>query len=114
MFSRKSKPPVVGDHSARMTDSRCNGVCRYLTPASAIYRLLTSPGRIGRFFDASGAPVYAAEHDRILGKGAKATARQQALARARTSSLGVAYSLSLALSFVVLSLDTHASAFTGH
>jgi hypothetical protein len=88
-------------------------VCRYLTPASAIYRLLTSPGRIGRFFDATGAPVYAAEHDRILGKGAKATARQQALARARTSSLGVAYSLSLALSFVVLSLDTHASAFTG-
>uniref|UniRef100_A0A383VKF8 Chlorophyll b reductase n=1 Tax=Tetradesmus obliquus TaxID=3088 RepID=A0A383VKF8_TETOB len=87
---------------------------RYLTPASAIYRLLTSPGRIGRFFDASGAPVYAPEHERILGKGAKATARQQALARARTSSLGVAYSLSLALSFVVLSLDSHASAFTGH
>jgi hypothetical protein len=55
---------------------------------------------------ASGAPVCAAEHDRILGKGAKATARQQALARARTSSLGVAYSLSLAPELC--------SAVTGH
>lgn len=79
-----------------------------------MYRLLTSPWRIGRFFDAQGNPVYVPEHERILGKGAKATARQQALARARTSSLGLAYSLSLAVSFVVMSLDTHASAFTGH
>jgi chlorophyll(ide) b reductase len=59
--------------------------------------------------------VYAPEHERILGKGAKATARQQALARARTSSLGMAYSLSLALSFVAMvAMEGHASAFTGH
>lgn len=174
--------------------------CRYLTPASAVYRLLTAPARIGRFFDASGnavscstpcsitritsantrkqqtalhslvkhvqssipswvlptscsrghtvpynvwhtctplhfkhsnavvgdepfefkfsnfkLQVYAPEHERILGKGAKATARQQALARARTSSLGMAYSLSLALSFVAMvAMEGHASAFTGH
>eukprot|EP00775_Hariotina_reticulata_P011450 gene11450-11596_t len=87
---------------------------KYLTPASAIYRLLTAAWRINRFFNAAGNPVYAPEHERILGKGARATARQQALARARTNSLGVAYSLSLALSFVVMALDQHASAFTGH
>lgn len=88
---------------------------KYLTPASAVYRLLTAPARIGRFFDASGNAVYAPEHERILGKGAKATARQQALARARTSSLGMAYSLSLALSFVAMvAMEGHASAFTGH
>lgn len=88
---------------------------RYLTPAGAVYRLLTAPARIGRFFDASGSPVYAPEHERILGKGAKATARRQALARARTSSLGMAYSLSLAFSFVVMvAVEGRASAFTGH
>eukprot|EP00879_Flechtneria_rotunda_P023741 GHRR01025133.1.p1 GENE.GHRR01025133.1~~GHRR01025133.1.p1 ORF type:complete len:379 (+),score=121.97 GHRR01025133.1:907-2043(+) len=87
---------------------------RYLTPASAIYRLLTAPWRIGRFFNSQGNPVYRPEHERILGKGAKATARRQALARARTSSLGVAYSLSLALSFIVMVLEPHADAFTGH
>lgn len=88
---------------------------RYLTPASAVYRLLTAPARINRFFDSAGTPVYAPEHERILGKGAKATARQQALARARTSSLGVAYSFSLAMSVVVMvAMEGHASAFTGH
>jgi len=98
-----------------LPDLRMLPTCRYLTPASAIYRLLTSPARIGRFFDAAGNPVYAPEHERILGKGAKATARQQALARARTSSLGMAYSLSLAFSFVVMvAMEGHASAFTGH
>ncbi len=70
--------------------------------------------RIGRFFDASGQPVYAPERERILGKGAKATARRQAAARLRSSSLSVAYSLSLAVSVVALCLDTHASAFPGH
>jgi chlorophyll(ide) b reductase len=80
-----------------------------------MYRLLTAPARIGRFFDASGKAVYAPEHERILGKGAKATARQQAIARARTSSLGMAYSFSLALSFVVMvAMEGHASAFTVH
>lgn len=98
-----------------LSDLRTLLTRRYLTPASAIYRLLTSPARIGRFFDAAGNPVYAPEHERILGKGAKATARQQALARARTSSLGMAYSLSLASSFVVMvAMEGHASAFTGH
>ncbi|KAF8066402.1 NYC1 [Scenedesmus sp. PABB004] len=87
---------------------------RYLTPASALLRLLTAPARLGRFFDAAGAPTYAPEAERILGKGAKATARRAALARARSSSLGLAYSLCLALSFVALTLDGHASAFTGH
>jgi len=92
----------------------CRHLIRYLTPASAIYRLLTAAWRINRFFDAAGNPVYAPEHERILGKGARATARQQALARARTNNLGVVYSLSLAVSFVVMALDQHASAFTGH
>lgn len=35
----------------------CLPACRYLTPASAVYRLLTAPARIGRFFDASGNAV---------------------------------------------------------
>jgi hypothetical protein len=89
---------------------------RYLTPAGAVFRLLTAPARLGRFFDSSGNPVFAPEHERILGKGAKATARRQALARARTSSLGMAYSLSLACSFVVMAAfeGGYASAFTGH
>jgi len=79
-----------------------------------VYRLLTAAGRIAAgFSDAAGNPVYAPEHERILGKGARATARQQAVARARTSSLGVAYSLSMAMCFVVMALDQHAAALTG-
>lgn len=94
----------------------CLPCSRYLTPAGAVFRLLTAPARLGRFFDSSGNPVFSPEHERILGKGAKATARRQALARARTSSLGMAYSLSLACSFVVMAAfeGGYASAFTGH
>lgn len=37
--------------------------CRYLTPATAIMRLLTAPMRIGRYFDAE---VCAASHGAML------------------------------------------------
>eukprot|EP00877_Chromochloris_zofingiensis_P003905 jgi/Chrzof1/13515/Cz08g00200.t1_NYC1[v5.2] len=78
---------------------------KYLTPASALHRFMTAPSRLGRFFDKDGNTVYAAEHERIMGKGAKATARRQAEARARTAGLRLAYSLSLAISVVALVLD---------
>lgn len=62
--------------------------------------------------------VFPPERERILGRGAKATARAAAAARSRASQLGLAYSLSLAASvvaMVALEGGGHASsAFTGH
>lgn len=34
-----------------------NTYVKYLTPASAIWRLITAPARLGRFFDKEGNPV---------------------------------------------------------
>lgn len=70
---------------------------RYLTPWSALWRFLTAPARAGRFFDpATGEPRYAAERERILGAGARATRRAQARAAARGGAVRAAYSLSVA------------------
>jgi chlorophyll(ide) b reductase len=78
---------------------------RYLTPLAAVGRLLSAPRLMGRFFDGQGNAVYLPEHERILGRAAKATARQQAKARAQGSNLQLAYSLSLVLSVVVMMAD---------
>jgi chlorophyll(ide) b reductase len=84
---------------------------RYLTPLSAIGRLLAAPVLMGRHFDGAGNPIYPPEHERLLGrKHAKATARRQAAARAQGAGLRLAYSLSLALSVVAFVLDGAAQA----
>ncbi|KAL6758064.1 hypothetical protein V8C86DRAFT_2610769 [Haematococcus lacustris] len=81
---------------------------KYLTPASALWRLLTAPARIGKYFDAAGNPVYPDELERMYGRGAKATARKVAAARRQNTELQVAYSLSLVLAVAVLVADAHA------
>lgn len=81
---------------------QCGTYTRYLTPATALWRFLTAPARVGRFFDKEGGPVYAPEHERILGSGARATRRAQAAAAARGGALRVAYSLSVAAGVVAV------------
>ena len=54
---------------------------RYLTPSAALWRFLTAPSRMGRFFDADGNPTGAAEWEGLYGAGAKATARRIHAAR---------------------------------
>lgn len=78
---------------------------KYLTPLGAIGRFLTAPVRVDRFFARDGTVLYLPEHERILGKHAKLTARQSARARQRTQALSIAYSLSLALSILILVVD---------
>lgn len=39
--------------------------CRYLTTASALWRFLTAPARMGKYFDAEGNPVYPEETERM-------------------------------------------------
>lgn len=68
-----------------------------------MYRLITAPGRIGRFFDAAGNAVYPGEQERLEGKRyAKSTARLQADARRRTQPLKFAYSLSVLVAALAL------------
>ncbi|KAG2485039.1 hypothetical protein HYH03_016242 [Edaphochlamys debaryana] len=67
----------------------------FLTPASALGRLASAPRRLGRFFDACGEAVFPPERERLLGKGAKATRRAQATARARGGGLALAYQASV-------------------
>jgi hypothetical protein len=86
---------------------------RYLTPASAAWRFLTAPARVGRFFDASGAPVYPPERERILGAGAAATRRAQAAAAARGGALRAAYSLSVAAASVAVVMADAAAKAAG-
>lgn len=78
---------------------------RYLTPTMAVYRFLTAPSRVGKFFDGEGNPTYLAEHERIVGRHARRTARMADHARRRTGGLGVAYSLALTLSVLVMVAD---------
>lgn len=87
---------------------------RYLTPATAAWRFLTAPARIGRFFDSGGSPVYPPERERILGSGARATRRAQAAAAARGGALRAAYSLSVAAAAAgVVAFDAVAKAAGG-
>lgn len=81
---------------------------RFLTPLRAIGRLLTAPLRMHRFFDAAGRPTYAAERERVLGRRAKRTERLAARRRRRSAPLGLAYSMSLAASYLLMAM--HASA----
>jgi len=83
---------------------------KYLTPASAMWRLLTAPARIGRFFDSAGNRVYLDEAERIHGRGARATQRSVAAARAQNTGLQFAYSLSLALAVAVMVLEANVMA----
>jgi chlorophyll(ide) b reductase len=76
---------------------------RFLTPLSALLRFASLPVRgpgasgRGRFFDAEGRPTYLDEHERILGRGARATARARRSAgvASRWAPLRAAYSASL-------------------
>lgn len=69
---------------------------RYLTPQRALLKLLAAPFARTRFFDSDGNATYMSEHERIFGKGAKATARKLAAARSRKGALQLAYSITLA------------------
>jgi len=70
---------------------------KYLTPWSALARFARAPLSRGRFFDAAGEPVYLPERERLLGKGARATARARrgAAVASRLVPLRAAYSASL-------------------
>ncbi|GLC45113.1 hypothetical protein PLESTB_001469700 [Pleodorina starrii] len=75
---------------------------RYLTPTSALLRLVTAPARLGRFFDGAGRAVYPPERDRILGRHSRATARRQAAARRQNGGLALAYNLSVLAGVLVM------------
>lgn len=78
---------------------------KFLTPLSAAARFASLPVRgRGRFFDAEGNPTFLEEHERILGKGARATARARRSAGtgSRWAPLRAAYSASLLACAVVL------------
>jgi len=75
---------------------------RFLTPSSALWRFVTAPMRLNRFFDGEGKPTYPDEKERIMGRHAKATARRAAAARRRNTSLQLAYSLSVMAVVVAL------------
>jgi hypothetical protein len=49
--------------------------------------------------------VYLPEYERLLGAGAKATARLQARARQRGSAIGIAYGLSLAACMAIMLIE---------
>jgi len=70
---------------------------KFLTPLSAAARFASMPMSPNRFFDAQGEPVYLPEHERIMGKGARATARarRSAAVASRWAPLRAAYSASL-------------------
>lgn len=83
---------------------------KFLTPFSAAVRFASLPvrsgaaGGKGRFFDAEGKPTYLPEHERILGKGMRATARARRSAgvASRWAPLRAAYSASLLACAVAL------------
>eukprot|EP01026_Neomeris_dumetosa_P063310 TRINITY_DN6007_c0_g1_i2.p1 TRINITY_DN6007_c0_g1~~TRINITY_DN6007_c0_g1_i2.p1 ORF type:complete len:465 (-),score=45.21 TRINITY_DN6007_c0_g1_i2:439-1809(-) len=75
---------------------------KFLTPINVIWRILTAPSRVGRFFDVDGEPKFQEESERLQGRKAKVTARLSQRFRARDSSLGVVYSLSIALSYMLI------------
>jgi chlorophyll(ide) b reductase len=82
---------------------------KFLTPLSAAVRFASLPvrsgtGGRGRFFDAEGKPTYLPEHERILGRGARATARARRAAgvASRWAPLRAAYSASLLACAVAL------------
>jgi chlorophyll(ide) b reductase len=81
---------------------------RFLTPLRALGRLLAAPLRMHRFFDAAGRPTYESERERVLGRRAKRTERLAARRRRRSAPLGLAYSMSLAASYLLMAM--HASA----
>ncbi len=74
---------------------------KYLTTARALSFFLSAPTRAGRYFDGQGNAVYASERDRVLGDAAKRTERLANKAARRTSWLALAYSASLAASYVL-------------
>lgn len=75
---------------------------RYLTPGRALWFLLMAPLRIRRYFDDEGRQLYGDEWSRLFGPLRKRTERLTAAAARRTSSLGLAYSLSMTVAFLLI------------
>lgn len=75
---------------------------RYLTPARALWFLLMAPLRMRRFFDWEGRQLYEDEWSRLFGPLRKRTERLTAAAAQRTSTLGLAYSLSMTAAFLLI------------
>lgn len=74
---------------------------KYLTTTRALSFFLSAPARAGRYFDSGGNAVYASERERVLGDAAKRTERLADKAARRTTWLALAYSASLAASYLV-------------
>eukprot|EP00884_Botryococcus_braunii_P018479 jgi/Botrbrau1/5314/Bobra.0391s0026.1 len=79
---------------------------RYLTLPRALLRFLTAPLRVNKYFDANGNLLYESEKERILGQRARRTARLAEQAARRTRGLALAYSLSIAASYLIIVSDS--------
>ncbi|KAK9809547.1 hypothetical protein WJX73_000350 [Symbiochloris irregularis] len=77
---------------------------RFLTPQRAVVRFLTSPFNLGRFFDLQGRRKYAGEYERIMGQKRTCTNRRADRFARRSSPLVMAYSTTMAASYLLLML----------
>lgn len=83
---------------------------RFLTPTRALAKFLTAPLRAGKYFDREGRPVYAPERERLLGAAqAKRTQRLQRAAARRSVPFQLAYSMCMALAFLLIVGDALAN-----
>ncbi|KAK9829190.1 hypothetical protein WJX72_004398 [[Myrmecia] bisecta] len=85
---------------------------RFLTLGRALQKFAAAPLRTQRFFDKEGKAVYLPERERILGKQVQRTERLAARAARRSRELAMAYSLSLAIAYLIIVVDSVTSTIT--
>ncbi|KAL3130994.1 hypothetical protein ABBQ38_000318 [Trebouxia sp. C0009 RCD-2024] len=81
---------------------------KYLTIPRALGKFLTAPTKANKYFNKQGEPVYLPERERILGQKKKVTARLADRAARRSHALALAYSTSMAASYLMILADAMA------
>lgn len=81
---------------------------KYLTIPRALAKFLTAPTKANKYFNKQGEVVYLSERERIMGQKSKVTARLADRAARRSQALALAYSTSMAASYLMILADSMA------